>query len=226
MGSVTSKVKRALDLVIATCALVVLAPLLAAIAIGIRTTLGEPALFRQQRPGLHGRPFTILKFRSMSSAIGSDGALLPEAERLTRLGYWLRRTSLDEVPELWNVVRGDMSLVGPRPLLMRYLPLYSPEQSRRHDVRPGMTGLAQVHGRHTLEWARRFELDVWYVDHWSLRLDAWIIRETLRVVLKGQADILPATRRVPFTWPGNEEHTERPSPTQRSPSHGALRAPT
>ena len=203
-------IKRALDIIFASCGLIAMAPFMAATAVAIRITQGKPVLFRQQRPSFKGRPFTIVKFRSMSSATGPDGALLPEAERLTRLGYWMRKTSFDELPELWNVLRGDMSVVGPRPLLMRYLPLYSAEQMRRHDVKPGLTGLAQVRGRHTLEWSERFELDTAYVDNWSLRLDAWIIRETLSVLLKGQASFDTGSGRVPFSWHGNDDKPGSP----------------
>ena len=199
--------KRALDITLATCGLIALTPFMAAAAVAIRITIGEPVLFRQERPGLKGRPFTILKFRSMSSATGPDGELLPEAERLTWLGYWMRKTSFDELPELWNVLRGEMSVVGPRPLLMRYLPLYSAEQMRRHDAKPGITGLAQVRGRHTLDWAERFRLDTWYVDNWSLRLDAWVIRETLSVLLKGQAGFESGPGRVTFSWHGNDDRS-------------------
>jgi lipopolysaccharide/colanic/teichoic acid biosynthesis glycosyltransferase len=146
--------------------------------------MGPPALFRQLRPGLNGRPFELIKFRTMRNAVGSDGRPLPDAERLTAFGRWLRATSLDELPELWNVLRGEMSLVGPRPLLMEYLPLYSPEQSRRHDVRPGITGWAQVNGRNTISWTRKFELDVWYVDRHNLWLDVKIIVMTIRRALE------------------------------------------
>ena len=142
-------------------------------------------LFRQDRPGLHGRPFEVLKFRTMLDAAGPDGRPLPDAERLTGLGRFLRRTSLDELPQLWNVLRGDISLVGPRPLLMQYLPRYSPEQARRHEVCPGITGWAQVNGRNALTWEEKFELDVWYVDHWSLALDLRILAMTAWRVLRG-----------------------------------------
>ena len=213
--------KRALDITLATCGLIALTPFMAAAAVAIRITIGEPVLFRQERPGLKGRPFTILKFRSMSSATGPDGELLPEAERLTRLGYWMRKTSFDELPELWNVLRGEMSVVGPRPLLMRYLPLYSAEQMRRHDAKPGITGLAQVRGRHTLDWAERFRLDTWYVDNWSLRLDAWVIRETLSVLLKGQARFGSGSGRVTFSWHGNDDRSDPTMPASPEDHCGA-----
>ena len=149
----------------------------------VRRKLGSPVFFRQTRPGLRGRPFQMVKFRTMTDARGPDGKLLPDAVRLTAFGRFLRATSLDELPELWNVLKGDMSLVGPRPLLMEYLPLYSPEQARRHDVHPGITGWAQVNGRNALSWEEKFKLDVWYVDHRSLSLDIKILWLTVRKVL-------------------------------------------
>lgn len=149
----------------------------------VRRKLGSPVFFRQVRPGLHGRPFEMVKFRTMTDARGPDGALLPDSVRLTSFGRFLRATSLDELPELWNVIKGDMSLVGPRPLLVEYLPLYSPEQARRHEVRPGITGWAQVNGRNALSWDDKFKLDVWYVDHRSLRLDIQILWLTVKKVL-------------------------------------------
>jgi lipopolysaccharide/colanic/teichoic acid biosynthesis glycosyltransferase len=168
----------------AAAGLVVLAPFLAVITLAVRRSLGSPALFRQSRPGLHGRPFELLKFRTMTDARGADGALRPDAERLTRFGDWLRGSSLDELPELINVLRGDMSLIGPRPLLLDYLAHYSVEQARRHAVRPGITGWAAVHGRNATSWERRLALDVWYVDHWSLGLDLKILLMTVVKVLK------------------------------------------
>jgi len=177
-------VKRLLDVGLSLLALVVLAPVLAALGILVRLKLGSPVLFRQRRPGLKGIPFELLKFRTMTDARGADGQLLPDAERLTPFGQWLRRTSLDELPELWNVLCGEMSLVGPRPLLMEYLPLYTPEQARRHDVRPGITGWAQVNGRNALSWEDKFRLDVWYVEHQSLALDLRIIGLTAWKVLR------------------------------------------
>jgi lipopolysaccharide/colanic/teichoic acid biosynthesis glycosyltransferase len=177
-------IKRVTDICIAAVALLLAAPLLLLVAIAVRVNLGSPVLFRQQRPGLHGRPFTMVKFRTMRDAIGRDGRPLPDAERLTRFGTLLRSTSLDELPELWNVLRGEMSLVGPRPLLMEYLDRYTPEQARRHEVRPGVTGWAQVNGRNALSWDERFRLDVWYVEHRSLRLDLQILTRTLTMVLR------------------------------------------
>ncbi len=176
--------KRPLDAALAALALLALSPLFLGIALGVRSALGRPILFRQRRPGLHGAPFEILKFRTMRDALDGRGTPLPDAERLTRLGRFLRATSLDELPELVNVLRGEMSLVGPRPLLMEYLPRYSPEQRRRHDVRPGITGWAQVHGRNTVRWDDRFRLDVWYVDHLGFALDLQILLRTIRLVLR------------------------------------------
>lgn len=156
---------------------------LALLGLMVRRKLGSPVLFRQVRPGLHGRPFMMVKFRTMTDERGVDDELLPDAQRLTAFGRFLRATSLDELPELWNVLRGEMSLVGPRPLLMEYLPLYSPDQARRHEVRPGITGWAQVNGRNALSWEDRFKLDVWYVDHRSLWLDLRILWLTVRKVI-------------------------------------------
>ena len=153
------------------------------LAITIFSRLGSPILFRQRRPGLNGEIFEMLKFRSMQEAKDKEGNLLPDSERLTEFGRWLRSTSLDELPELWNVLRGEMSLVGPRPLLMEYLPLYSPEQAHRHDVRPGITGWAQVNGRNAISWEEKFKLDVWYVDHQSFWLDLKILFLTVKNVI-------------------------------------------
>lgn len=176
--------KRLLDILLAGGALLVFSPVLVVLALLIRRQMGPPALFRQVRPGLHGEPFEMMKFRTMRNALGADGQPLPDAERLTPLGRFLRSTSLDELPELWNVVRGDMSLVGPRPLLMEYLPRYSAEQARRHDVRPGLTGWAQVNGRNALSWEEKFALDIWYVDNRSVWLDIRIIWLTVVKVLQ------------------------------------------
>jgi lipopolysaccharide/colanic/teichoic acid biosynthesis glycosyltransferase len=190
--------KRALDLVLATCALIAASPFLVIIAIAIRMTMGGPVIFRQERPGLHGKPFTIFKFRSMANPPADADEFSDPDERVTRLGRWLRRSSLDEVPELVNVIRGEMSLVGPRPLVMLYLPRYTEEQMRRHDVRPGITGLAQVQGRHDVPWEDRFRLDLWYVDHWSLRLDARIILDTFGVLMSGQSAPDPSSDSYSF----------------------------
>ena len=176
--------KRLFDLLTSALALIVLSPVLALTALLVRIQLGGPILFRQQRPGYKGRPFHIFKFRTMIDRFAPDGSLLPDSERLTRFGRALRSTSLDELPELFNILRGEMSVVGPRPLLMEYLPLYSAEQARRHDMPPGLTGWAQVHGRNALSWQDKFRLDVWYVDHWSFWLDLKIIFLTLVKVFK------------------------------------------
>jgi lipopolysaccharide/colanic/teichoic acid biosynthesis glycosyltransferase len=176
-------VKRLFDLLAAALGLMLLAVPLSLLAWQVRRKLGSPVLFTQVRPGLHGKPFRMVKFRTMTDARDSSGALLPDAKRLTPFGRFLRASSLDELPELWNVLRGEMSLVGPRPLLMEYLPLYSPDQARRHEVRPGITGWAQVNGRNAISWADKFALDVWYVDHRSLWLDVRILWLTVRKVL-------------------------------------------
>ena len=175
--------KRLFDLLVSAIGLLILAVPLALLAWQVRRKLGSPVLFTQVRPGLHGRPFCMVKFRTMTDARDASGALLPDAQRLTPFGRFLRASSLDELPELWNVLRGEMSLVGPRPLLMEYLPLYSPEQARRHEVCPGITGWAQVNGRNGISWAEKFALDVWYVDHRSLWLDVRILWLTVRKVL-------------------------------------------
>lgn len=175
--------KRLLDLIVAVAGAILLSPVFLVVAIAVRVGLGRPVLFRQRRPGYKGQPFTLYKFRTMTNAVDGQGAPLPDQERLTRTGQFLRRTSLDELPQLWNVIRGDMSLVGPRPLLLRYLPLYTAEQRRRHDVMPGVTGWAQVKGRNSLNWDQRLQLDTWYVEHRSLRLDFRIMAMTLRSLL-------------------------------------------
>lgn len=175
--------KRAFDLVIALLALLLCAPLVALVAWQVHRKLGSPVLFRQVRPGLHGRPFEMIKFRTMRDAVDAAGKPLPDAERMTPFGSFLRATSLDELPELWNVLKGDMSLVGPRPLLMEYLSFYSREQARRHEVRPGITGWAQVNGRNAISWDDKFKLDVWYVDNQSLWLDTKILWLTVKKVL-------------------------------------------
>lgn len=176
-------VKRLFDIVVSACALLVLAMPLLVVVWMVRRKLGSPVFFTQLRPGLNGRPFKMLKFRSMTNECGPDGELLPSPVRLTPFGRWLRSTSLDELPELWNVLKGDMSLVGPRPLLMEYLPLYSPEQARRHEVRPGITGWAQVNGRNAIIWEEKFMFDIWYVDHRSIWLDVKILWLTAKKVL-------------------------------------------
>jgi lipopolysaccharide/colanic/teichoic acid biosynthesis glycosyltransferase len=178
--------KRALDLAIAIPGLVVALPLLAWIGWRVRRESGSPVFFLQRRPGFRNRPFTILKFRTMVQVRDQAGVLATDAERLTRVGRWLRQSSLDELPELLNVIQGEMSLVGPRPLLPRYLVRYTPEQARRHEVPPGITGWAQVNGRNALSWEQKFELDVWYVDNWSVALDCKILWLTLGKVLRGE----------------------------------------
>ena len=175
--------KRIFDIAAALLAGILLCIPLLFLIWQVRRKLGGPVFFRQIRPGLHGQPFLMVKFRTMTDKRGLDGQLLPDAARLTVFGRFLRASSLDELPELWNVLKGDMSLVGPRPLLMEYLPLYSPEQTRRHEVRPGITGWAQVNGRNSLSWEEKFKLDVWYVDHRSLWLDVKILWLTVRKVL-------------------------------------------
>ena len=174
--------KRFCDFLLSFAALLLILPVLLLIAFLVRVNIGTPIFFTQTRPGLHGKAFTMIKFRTMTNARSPDGALLPDAERLTRFGRFLRSTSVDELPALWNVLKGDMSLVGPRPLLMEYLPLYSPEQARRHDVRPGITGWAQVNGRNAISWNEKFKLDVWYVDHQSFLLDMKILFLTVKRV--------------------------------------------
>ena len=175
--------KRALDIIIASTALVVLSPVYFIVARKVKKNLGSPVLFRQLRPGLNGKPFEMIKFRSMKDAADAQGNALPDSERLTPFGKMLRATSLDEMPELWNVIKGDMSIVGPRPLLMEYLPLYSAEQAKRHNVRPGMTGHAQVNGRNAISWEEKFKLDSWYVENQSLWLDFKIMLKTVKKVL-------------------------------------------
>jgi len=177
--------KRCLDVVLASCGLIAAAPLLAIIAAAIRISMGPPVLFHHERPGYRGRPFRLVKFRTMDERRDELGALMPGRARVTRVGAILRRTSLDELPELWNVLKGEMSIVGPRPLLMEFLDYYTPEQSRRHDIRPGMTGWAQIHGRRSVQMQQRIAMDVWYVDHWSARLDARIMLATIGQVLTG-----------------------------------------
>lgn len=174
--------KRLLDIIVASIALIVLSPLYIYVAYKVRKNLGSPILFRQVRPGLHGKPFEMIKFRTMKDAVDEKGNPLPDSERLTPFGQMLRSTSLDEMPELWNVIKGDMSIVGPRPLLMEYLPLYSPEQAKRHNVRPGMTGHAQVNGRNAIGWDEKFAMDTWYAENYTIWLDFKIMLKTIKVV--------------------------------------------
>jgi lipopolysaccharide/colanic/teichoic acid biosynthesis glycosyltransferase len=189
--------KRIFDLLLAGLAVLVLWPIMLLTAFGVLVSIGRPVLFTQSRPGLHGRPFSIIKFRTMTLAKPGDGDLLGDEQRLTRFGRFLRATSLDELPELYNVLRGDMSLVGPRPLLMEYLPLYSDEQARRHEVPPGITGWAQVRGRNALSWEEKFQLDTWYVDNHSIWLDLRILWLTLVKVLKREGISHPGDSTMP-----------------------------
>ncbi len=175
--------KRLLDIIIASIALILLSPLYVFVAYKVKKNLGSPVLFRQVRPGLHGKPFEMIKFRTMKDAADEQGNPLPDSERLTAFGQMLRSTSLDEMPELWNVIKGDMSIVGPRPLLMEYLPLYNAEQAKRHNVRPGMTGHAQVNGRNAIGWEEKFKLDTWYVENQSIWLDFKIMLKTVKKVI-------------------------------------------
>ncbi|MDT5271705.1 MAG: hypothetical protein QOH49_3891 [Acidobacteriota bacterium] len=196
-------VKRLFDRAAALVGLIVLAPVLAAVALLVRVRLGTPVLFRQVRPGLGGRPFTVAKFRTMLDKRDREGRPLPDAERLTRVGLFMRSSSLDELPQLWSVLRGDLSLVGPRPLLTQYLERYTPEQARRHEVLPGITGWAQVNGRNSLSWEEKFALDIWYVDNWSLALDAKILLMTLRRVARREG-ISQAGHATMTEFMGNE----------------------
>jgi sugar transferase EpsL len=176
--------KRILDIFFSALLLALASPIMLIVALLVRSQLGSPILFRQQRPGLMGQPFTIYKFRTMHNLYDSEGNLLEDAKRLSRLGRFLRKTSLDELPEVFNVLNGSMSLVGPRPLIMEYLEHYTPLQHRRHEIKPGITGLAQVSGRNAISWEKKFELDVWYVDHWTMSLDFKILLCTIYKVLK------------------------------------------
>lgn len=176
-------IKRLLDIVIASTALILLSPLYLYVAYKVRKNLGSPVLFRQVRPGLYGKPFEMIKFRTMTDERDEHGNLLPNEQRLPKFGKMLRATSLDEMPELWNVIKGEMSIVGPRPLLMDYLPLYNEEQAKRHNVRPGMTGYAQVNGRNSISWEEKFKLDTWYVENQSIWLDFKIMFQTVKKVI-------------------------------------------
>ncbi len=197
--------KRSLDIVIASAALILLSPVYFYVAYKVRKNLGSPVLFRQVRPGLHGKPFEMIKFRSMKDAVDAQGNVLPDSERLTPFGKMLRASSLDEMPELWNVIKGDMSIVGPRPLLMEYLPLYNSEQAKRHNVRPGITGYAQVNGRNAISWEKKFELDTWYVENQSLWLDFKIMLKTFKKVL-AKDDISAEGEATMTKFTGTPEH--------------------
>lgn len=196
--------KRIFDITAASTALLILSPLYALTAYKVKKNLGAPVLFRQPRPGLDGKPFEMIKFRSMKDAIDTEGNPLPDSERLTAFGQTLRNSSLDELPELWNVIKGDMSLVGPRPLLMEYLPLYNKEQNRRHILRPGITGYAQINGRNAISWEEKFKLDVWYIDNQSLWLDIKILFETVDKVLS-RDDINEAGEATATPFRGNKD---------------------
>ncbi len=209
--------KRALDIVLALTGLLLAAPILLGIAVAVRARLGKPVLFRQLRPGRGGQPFALLKFRTMTDTRDEAGELLPDEQRLTPLGQFLRRTSLDELPELINVLRGEMSLVGPRPLLMEYLPHYTAEQARRHEVRPGLTGWAAIHGRNATTWPERLERDVWYVDHRSFALDCKILLLTVAKVLK-QEGISPEGQVIMPRF--DEEFGTRSSARRSEPERG------
>ncbi len=201
--------KRVLDVVLAAIALVLLSPMALMVAIAIRLTMGPPVLFRQVRPGLHGKPFVLYKFRTMLDLRDEQGNLLPDEQRLTKLGWFLRKFSLDEIPELWNVLKGDMSVVGPRPLLMEYLPLYTAEQARRHEVKPGMAGPVIMSGRNLLSWEEKFKLDVWYVDNLSFWLDMKMLFLTFWKVLKGEGVSQPGRATVDY-FRGTDTGTETP----------------
>lgn len=227
-------VKRAVDVLASAVGLVVSAPVMAAVAVAVRRDLGSPVLFRQQRPGRHGRPFQLVKFRTMRILGPADG-VDTDAERLTSVGRWLRSTSLDELPTLWNVLRGDMSLVGPRPLLMEYLERYSPTQARRHEVRPGITGLAQVRGRNLLSWDEKFTADVEYVDRLGPAVDARVVLATVATVLKRQGVSAPGkatmnlftgslTAPFPGATDGATDHVATDHVATGSPGGGPLRA--
>ncbi|MGQ0473441.1 sugar transferase [Acinetobacter sp. FDAARGOS_724] len=196
--------KRLLDIIIASIALILLSPLYFYVAHKVKKNLGSPVLFRQVRPGLHGKPFEMIKFRSMKDAVDANGNPLPDSERLTPFGKMLRSSSLDEMPELWNVIKGDMSIVGPRPLLMEYLPLYNQEQAKRHLVRPGMTGHAQVNGRNAISWEEKFKLDTWYVENQSVWLDFKIMLKTVKKVL-AKDDINEAGEATMSKFTGSEK---------------------
>ena len=198
--------KRLFDLVVSIAALIVLPPLLLAVALLVRIKLGSPVLFRQTRPGKDGKPFEMIKFRTMTDERDAEGKLLPNAQRITSLGRWMRATSVDELPELWNVVKGDMSLVGPRPLLMEYLPLYTPEQARRHLAQPGITGWAQVNGRNAISWEQKFAHDLWYVDNQSFALDLKIlVLSALKVVRMQDVNRSDAVTMPRFTGTSDAE---------------------
>ncbi len=200
--------KRYIDIFVSAIALILLSPVIAFVAWKISKKLGSPVLFRQVRPGLNGKPFTMIKFRTMRDAVDKNGTPLPDSERMTPFGNFLRSTSLDELPELWNVLKGDMSLVGPRPLLMEYLPLYSKEQARRHEVRPGVTGWAQINGRNAISWEEKFKLDTWYVENQSTWLDFKIMLKTVqKVIAKDDISAEGEATMTRFTGTQNKDET-------------------
>ena len=202
--------KRLLDIIIASIALVLLSPLYFYVAYKVKKNLGSPVLFRQVRPGLHGKPFEMIKFRTMKDAVDAHGNPLPDNERLTPFGKMLRSSSLDEMPELWNVIKGDMSIVGPRPLLMEYLPLYNKEQAKRHNLRPGMTGHAQVNGRNAIGWEEKFKLDTWYVENQSVWLDFKIMLKTVKkVIAKDDINEAGEATMTKFTGSTPDKQNER-----------------
>jgi sugar transferase EpsL len=203
-------IKRSIDVIGASIGVVVFSPVLAASAAAIRITMGSPVLFKQTRPGLGAKPFQLWKFRTMTNSPNHDHPVDPQsdAQRLTPLGRWLRDSSIDELPQLFNVLRGEMTLIGPRPLLMQYLPRYSPEQARRHEMPPGITGWAQINGRNSLSWDEKFALDVWYIDHWSLLLDAKILWMTVDRVLR-RTDVSSAGHATMPEFLGPSQHTSR-----------------
>ena len=207
--------KRIFDLIFSLLGLLILSPFILLTVLLVRIFLGTPIIFCQQRPGYKGQPFFIYKFRTMTDASDSDGNLLPDAQRLTRLGRFLRAISLDELPELFNILRGDMSIVGPRPLLMEYLERYSPEQMRRHDVYPGLTGWAQVNGRNAITWQDKFALDVWYVDNWSFWLDIKIILMTLWKVIKREGISQPGQATTEYFMGNSDDHQSGNSQTDQ-----------
>jgi sugar transferase EpsL len=203
---------RFLEFIVAAVALLFLAPLLFLLALLVRLKMGSPVLFKDQRAGLHGQPFSLYKFRTMTNERDAQGRLLPDEKRLTAFGRFLRKTSLDELPQLWNILKGDIGFVGPRPLLMRYLERYNERQARRHEVRPGITGWAQIHGRNNISWEERFERDVWYVENRSLWLDLKILWKTIGLVFSGRDTAAPGVATMP-EFLGNHAAPSKPSPS-------------
>ncbi len=221
-SGLAGQTKRAFDRLAAVAGLAATAPLLAVTAVAMRASMGSPVFFIQERPGLAGRPFRLVKFRTMRDARAVDGAPLPDADRLTRAGKLLRTTSLDELPQLWNVLKGDLSLVGPRPLLMEYLARYTPQQARRHDVLPGITGWAQVNGRNAISWEEKFALDTWYVDNWSVWLDLKILALTISRVVR-RSGVSAAGHATAPEFRGSADVATRPCSTARAAETGGKR---